>query len=93
MVFHGRRGRRIAVALALLCALFAAFAVHARFFASMDRGTAWSRAVFDRHGALINLPLAADERYRLKLPLADYPPELVEAVFFRRIGASTAMSG
>ncbi|MCL2102440.1 MAG: penicillin-binding protein 1C [Syntrophorhabdaceae bacterium] len=39
-----------------------------------------SAAVYDTHGALLRLTLARDEQYRLWTPLADIPPELVEAV-------------
>ena len=37
-------------------------------------------AVLDRHGELLRLTLAADERYRLWTPLADISPTLVQAV-------------
>ena len=39
-----------------------------------------SVAVLDRHGELLRLTLAADERYRLWTPLADISPTLVQAV-------------
>ena len=39
-----------------------------------------SVAVYDARGALMRLTLARDEQYRLWTPLAEIPPELVEAV-------------
>jgi penicillin-binding protein 1C len=39
-----------------------------------------SVAVQDRHGKLLRLTLASDDRYRLWLPLAEISPRLVEAV-------------
>src|SRR5215469_11221381 len=39
-----------------------------------------SVAVYDARGALLRLTLARDEQYRLWVPLAEIPPELVEAV-------------
>ena len=39
-----------------------------------------SVAVYDTRGTLLRLTLARDEQYRLWLPLAEIPPELVEAV-------------
>ena len=40
---------------------------------------AFGRAVLDRRGQLLRLTLAADERYRLWVPLAQIAPELIEA--------------
>ncbi|MCL2310028.1 MAG: penicillin-binding protein 1C [Proteobacteria bacterium] len=39
-----------------------------------------SVAVYDTRGALLRLTLARDEQYRLWVPLAEIPPELIEAV-------------
>jgi penicillin-binding protein 1C len=39
-----------------------------------------SVAIYDSRGALLRLTLASDEQYRLWVPLAEIPPELVEAV-------------
>ena len=54
-----------------------------------------STAVYDRHGELLRLTLAADGRYRLPVPLAQVSPQLVEAVllhedrqFFRHPGVN-----
>jgi hypothetical protein len=43
-----------------------------------------SVAVQDRHGKLLRLTLASDDRYRLWLPLAEISPRLVEAVLLPR---------
>lgn len=42
-----------------------------------------SQAVLDREGRLLRLTLAADERYRLPLPLADVAPAAVEAILLQ----------
>ena len=39
-----------------------------------------SVAVLDRHGRLLRLALAGDERYRLWTPIDAMPPELIDAV-------------
>ena len=44
-----------------------------------DRGMS-SVAVVDRHGKLLRLTLAADERYRLWKPLKEISPALVQGV-------------
>ena len=44
-----------------------------------ERGMS-SVAVVDRHGKLLRLTLAADQRYRLWTPLSDISPNLVDAV-------------
>lgn len=46
----------------------------------LSAGVPQSVAVLDRHGELLRLTLAADERYRLWTPLAGMPPMLVQAV-------------
>jgi penicillin-binding protein 1C len=42
-------------------------------------GLSWSRAVMDRHGALLHLSTAADGRYRLRTSLAGVNPQWIEA--------------
>jgi len=42
-----------------------------------------STAVTDAHGKLLRLTLTSDEKYRLWTPLAQMPPELVEAVLLK----------
>ena len=39
-----------------------------------------SVAVYDRHGSLLRLTLASDDRYRLWLPLAEISPKLIDGV-------------
>ncbi len=39
-----------------------------------------STALYDRHGALLRLTLAADGTYRLPVPLAEMSPKLIDAV-------------
>ncbi|MDX3774140.1 penicillin-binding protein 1C [Chromatiaceae bacterium AAb-1] len=57
-------------------------------------------AFFDRHRQLLSLRLAADERYRLKVPLADIAPALQQATllyedqhFYRHFGVDLAALG
>lgn len=46
----------------------------------LSAGAPQSLAVLDRHGELLRLTLASDDRYRLWLPLAEMPDTLVDAV-------------
>lgn len=48
--------------------------------APLSAGVPSSTAVLAANGQLLRLTLAADQRYRLWLPLADYPPALIDAV-------------
>jgi penicillin-binding protein 1C len=43
----------------------------------------FSRAYADREGRIFHIFLSADEKYRLRSPLADFPPALVEAVLLQ----------
>ncbi len=45
-------------------------------------GTTWSRQVRDRDGALLQLTLTADDKYRLFVPLQEQSPHLIEATLF-----------
>ncbi len=78
MNLRSRRWRCIAAVVAL-CALAL---VAVRFWPRppLAAGRLSSVAVVDRHGKLLRLTLAADQRYRLWTPLADISPTLVEAV-------------
>jgi penicillin-binding protein 1C len=70
-------GRKIRVALvAASVALLAWMAVPRP---PLREGMSFSRAVFDRGGHLLRLTLAADERYRLWVPLSRISPAAVEA--------------
>ncbi|MBN2417182.1 penicillin-binding protein 1C [bacterium] len=46
-------------------------------------GTGFSQVVKDRRGTLLRLTLSADERYRIRTPLADCDTRLVEAVLLK----------
>ena len=46
-------------------------------------GQSFSQAVYDRDGRLLRLTLAADEQYRLALPLARLSPQLIEATLLQ----------
>lgn len=63
-----------------LCALIALLLLRVLPKPALSEGVPLSTAVLDRDGRLLRLTLAADDRYRLWLPLEDYPSELVEAV-------------
>ncbi|MDR2695637.1 MAG: transglycosylase domain-containing protein, partial [Deltaproteobacteria bacterium] len=43
-------------------------------------GVSFSRLVVDRNGELMRLGLSDDQKYRLRTPLADLPPEAVDAI-------------
>ncbi|MCL1927002.1 MAG: penicillin-binding protein 1C [Syntrophorhabdaceae bacterium] len=79
VLFFG--GRRV---LWLFCgALLLVVAVAAvRFWPKppLKSAIASSVAVYDTNGVLLRLTLARDDQYRLWVPLAEIPPELVEAV-------------
>ncbi len=46
----------------------------------LSAGQPQSVAVYDRHGTLLRLQLASDDRYRLWVPLAEMSPALMEGV-------------
>jgi penicillin-binding protein 1C len=46
-------------------------------------GVPFSRAYTDREGRLFHIFLGDDEKYRLRTPLADFPPALVEAALLQ----------
>lgn len=75
------RWRRPAAALAALtCAATVALAAGRLWPAApLRHGIPLSRALFDRHGELLRLTLAGDDRYRLWVPLKDIDPRLVQA--------------
>lgn len=75
---RSRRWRPVALALLIPVLLLVAIRHWPRAPLSADLG--YSQAVYDRHGRLLRLSLASDQRYRLWVPLADMPPALVEAV-------------
>lgn len=69
---------RFALALLLLLACgLALYAFSPR--PSLYGETTWSRAYLDNKGGLLRLTLATDERYRLRTPLTEIAPEMIEA--------------
>ena len=83
---HGGHGRRRATriargALATVVLVMVALVIMRLWpRPPLSAGSLQSVAVMDRHGRLLRLTLAADQRYRLWIPLEDMPPALVEAV-------------
>jgi penicillin-binding protein 1C len=89
----GRRGRAALLLLAAAAALLLALRLWSP--PPLSAGVPLSTAGLDREGGLLRLTLAADQRYRLWLPLEQFPPVLVEAVllhedqhFFRHPGVN-----
>ncbi|WP_037412943.1 penicillin-binding protein 1C [Silanimonas lenta] len=89
----GRRGRATLLLLAAAAVLLLALRLCSP--PPLSAGVPLSTAVLDREGRLLRLTLAADQRYRLWLPLEQFPPVLVEAVllhedqhFFRHPGVN-----
>jgi len=52
-------------------------------FLDILKGVSFSTAYYDRTGALMNIFLTADDKYRIKTSLADFPPNLIEAVLLQ----------
>lgn len=84
MIF-ARQSIRWWVALKLLLVLVAGFALlacAAYYFApkpNIKLYTPYSKAYTDKHGTLLRLSLAADDRYRLYQPLESFSPAIIEA--------------
>ncbi|HEY0720427.1 MAG TPA: penicillin-binding protein 1C [Gammaproteobacteria bacterium] len=76
-----RRRRRLLLATAALLALPWLWMVAAPKPALLDSG--FSQALYDRHGRLLRLTLAADERYRLWVPLKQIAPVLIETTLLQ----------
>ncbi|MDR2746651.1 MAG: penicillin-binding protein 1C [Treponema sp.] len=68
------------IALALPLVLFLAWNA---VFLDILAAVPFSRAYADREGRIFHVFLGADEKYRLRTPLADFPPALVEAVLLQ----------
>jgi penicillin-binding protein 1C len=66
-----------------LCFIFAIILVCNIVFLDVLKDVSFSRAYFDRSGKLLNIFLTSDDKYRLKANLADFPPELIEAVLLQ----------
>ena len=66
-----------------LCLALAIFLVFNAIFLDILKGVSFSRAYFDRNGRLLNIFLTNDDKYRIRANLADFPPELIEAVLLQ----------
>jgi penicillin-binding protein 1C len=77
-----RTGRRVLVLTLGLMLLLALLTTAMRLLPHppLKRYAPSSTAVYDRHGTLLRLTLARDERYRLWTPLEDVPPDVVQAL-------------
>lgn len=80
-IFHSRAWRVFRIFCGVAMLMVAAIVV-VRFWPKPPLRDAISSsvAVYDARGALLRLTLARDEQYRLWVPLAEIPQELVEAV-------------
>jgi penicillin-binding protein 1C len=75
-----RRGFLVAGAFILALGLFL---IYNALFLDVLAGIPFSRAYTDRDGRLLNIFLTADEKYRLRISLGDFPPALAEAVLLQ----------
>ncbi len=74
----GRWSRRLLLAGGGLCAIaLLAYAVCPK--PDLYGDVPWSRAYTDRNNELMRLSLAADDRYRLRTPLAEVAPAMIDA--------------
>jgi penicillin-binding protein 1C len=63
--------------------VFAVFLISNIIFLDILKDISFSRAYFDRNGKLLNIFLTTDDKFRLRANLADFPPELIEAVLLQ----------
>jgi len=66
-----------------ICLALILFFVINAVFLDILNGVSFSRAYFDRSGRLLNIFLTADDKYRLRANLADFPPALIEAALLQ----------
>jgi penicillin-binding protein 1C len=66
-----------------LCLVLVLFLIFNCIFLDVLKDISFSRAYFDRSGNLLNIVLTADDKYRLRANLADFPPELIEAALLQ----------
>jgi penicillin-binding protein 1C len=76
------RGRVVAAACALLLVSAGVLALLIPVRRLID-GTPSSTAVYDSRGTLLRLTLAADDRYRLVVPLSEYPEPFIAALLLK----------
>ena len=77
---------RLRPGLCLICGICFAlilFLIINAVFVDILSGVSFSRAYFDRSGRLLNIFLTADDKYRLRTNLADFPPALIEAALLQ----------
>jgi len=63
--------------------IFAGVLIYNSIFYDIYKDVSFSKAYFDRDGKLLNIFLTADDKFRLKYSLSDFPPELIEAVLLQ----------
>lgn len=78
-----KKRRLIGAGLAVPPLIAAAVLVWNSIFGSILAPLPFSTAFMDRDGTLLHVFLNREERYRMRSPLADYPPELIEAVLLQ----------
>jgi penicillin-binding protein 1C len=91
-----RKRRRFFICAAPFLVVLIFLAYNAVFF-DVLKDVSFSRVYTDRSGALLNIFLTEDDKYRARLRLGDFPPELIEAVllqedryFYNHIGVNPA---
>jgi penicillin-binding protein 1C len=77
-----QKRRRFIICAAPFIVLLLFLAYHAVFF-DVLKDVSFSRVYTDRSGALLNIFLTEDDKYRARLRLSDFPPELIEAVLLQ----------
>ena len=72
------KGRRLAlvISLAIVCWYAPSVVISKPLIANPENS---SRAILDREGGLVQLPLTGDEKYRVWTPLEEVAPEVIEA--------------
>ncbi|MDR1902838.1 MAG: penicillin-binding protein 1C [Treponema sp.] len=89
--------RKARIIFAALFLILLSFLIYQAVFFDVFKGISFSRVYTDRSGALLNIFLTEDDKYRVRLRLGDFPPELIEAVllqedkyFYNHIGVNPA---
>jgi penicillin-binding protein 1C len=77
------RGRALWIAAGACAAGLVLFLGWNAVFFDVLEGVSFSPCYLDRNGKLVNVFLAADDTYRVRAGLGDFPPELIEAVLLQ----------
>jgi penicillin-binding protein 1C len=92
-----RKRRRLLIICAAPFLILLLFLAYNAVFFDVLKDVSFSRVYTDRSGALLNIFLTGDDKYRARLRLGDFPPELIEAVllqedkyFYNHIGVNPA---